>query len=414
VIGQTARVTRVGEWLLAAFRLAAAVVTALVALVLLLALVTGLVLVPVFGVGVPVVAGALGATRALTELHRREAGRVLGVPLAGSYTSQPSWSWRDLLTCLRDQQNGRDAIWLAAHGVAGVVVFWIAYALLAALSGLAVGAGGPFSVLTFPVLVIAAVIWWMVPWTVRGLALLARVLLAPSDAGLARRIEQLTESRAAAVDAQAAELRRIERDLHDGAQARLAALRMTLGLAAQAVRSDPDQAAALLEEARADAGKALAELRDLVRGIHPPVLADRGLVGGLEAAALLCPVPVALDIDLPLRPQAPVESALYFATAEVLANVGTHSGATTARLRVRYASGVLSVVVGDDGRGGADPRRGTGLRGIERRLAAFDGTLRVTSPSGGPTEITMELPCTLPAPVSGPSSPRTTSSSATA
>jgi signal transduction histidine kinase len=247
---------------------------------------------------------------------------------------------------------------------------------------------------------------------VRGFALLVRLLLAP-DATLARRVEQLTESRAAAVDSQAAELRRIERDLHDGAQARLAAVGMALGLAAQAVRSDPDRAAALLDEARADAGKALAELRDLVRGIHPPVLADRGLVGGLEAAALLCPVPVALDIDLPARPQAPVESALYFATAEALANVGRHSGSTRAWLRARYTSGRFTVLVGDDGRGGADPRRGSGLRGIERRLAAFDGALRITSPPGGPTEITMELPCALPLPVSRPSSPRTTSSSAT-
>jgi signal transduction histidine kinase len=120
--------------------------------------------------------------------------------------------------------------------------------------------------------VIAAVVWWTVPWVVRGFALLARVLLAPSDAVLAKRVEQLTESRAATVDAQAAELRRIERDLHDGAQARLAAVGMTLGLAAQALHTDTRRAGELLEEARADAGRALAELRDLVRGIHPPVL----------------------------------------------------------------------------------------------------------------------------------------------
>jgi signal transduction histidine kinase len=399
-------------WLLAAGRLLASIVTALIALVLLLTLFTGFVLVPVLGLGVPVVVGALGVTRVLADLHRREAGRVLRVELVATYSSEPGWGWRDLLACLRDPQNGRDVVWLGAHAVAGTLVFWVLYALLAAISGLAVGANGPFSVLTLPVLVLLAVIWWTVPWAVRGFALLVRLLLAP-DATLARRVEQLTESRAAAVDAQAAELRRIERDLHDGAQARLAAVGMALGLAAQAVRSDPDRAASLLEEARADAGKALAELRDLVRGIHPPVLADRGLVGGLEAASLLCPVPVALDVDLPARPQAPVESAVYFAATEALANVGRHSGATRAWLRARYACGRLTVLVGDDGRGGADPRRGTGLRGIERRLAAFDGTLHVSSPPGGPTEITMELPCTLPPPVSEPSLPRTTSSSAT-
>lgn len=325
--------------------------------------VTGFVLVPVLGLGVPVVAGALGATRVLADLHRQEAGRVLRVELVASYSSEPGWGWRDLLACLRDPQNGRDVVWLGAHAVAGIVVFWVLYALLAAVSSLAIGANGPFSVLTLPVLVLLAVIWW----TVRGFALLVRLLLAP-DTTLVRRVEQLTESRAAAVDAQAAELRRIERDLHDGAQARLAAVGMALGLAAQAVRSDPDRAASLLEEARADAGKALAELRDLVRGIHPPVLADRGLVGGLEAVSLLCPVPVALDFDLPARPQAPVESALYFAATEALTNVGRHSGATRAWLRARDT----------------------------RALAAFDGTLQVSSRPGGPTEITMELPCALP------------------
>jgi signal transduction histidine kinase len=143
-----------------------------------------------------------------------------------------------------------------------------------------------------------------------------------------------------------------------------------------------------------------------VRGIHPPVLADRGLAGGLEAAALLCPVPVVVEVDLPARPQEPVESALYFAAAEALANIGRHSGASRARLTACHDGRVLRVVVADDGHGGADPRRGTGLRGIERRLAAFDGTLHVLSPPGGPTELTMELPCVL-------SSPRTTSSSAT-
>jgi signal transduction histidine kinase len=400
---------RLGAWFVAAARLVEAVGAAAAAVVLLFALLAGLLLVPLFGVGVPVVAGALGATRTLADRQRTTAGRVLGTTLPGWYTSQPGWDWQDLLGCLRDQQNGRDAVWLGAHAFFGFVVAVLGYGVLAALLGLLAGGTGPFALFTLPVLFLLALLWWIVPWAVRGFALLARLLLAPTDAALARRVEQLTESRAATVDAQAAELRRIERDLHDGAQARLAAVGMTLGLAAQFVRSDPDRATALLEEARADAGRALGELRDLVRGIHPPVLADRGLPGGLAAAGLLCPVPVAVSVELPGRAQAPVESAVYFATAEVLANVGRHAQATRAWLRATYAGGVLTVVVGDDGRGGADPRRGTGLRGIERRLAAFDGALRVLSPPGGPTEITMELPCVL----SAPSSPRTTSSSAT-
>jgi len=400
---------RLREWIVAVVRLTCAVGTALVAAVLLLTQLVGLVLVPLFGVGLPIVAGALGAARALADVHRDVAGRVLGAELAIAYRSDPGPTWRELAACLRDPQTGRDMIWLALHAVAGILVSAVAGGLFNALGTMLAAGTGPFAVFTLPVLVLLAIVWWTVPWVVRALALLVRVLLSPGRSTLARRVEQLAESRAAAVDSQAAELRRIERDLHDGAQARLAAVGMTLGLAAQSLRSDPDRAAALIEEARADAGQALAELRDLVRGIHPPVLADRGLAGGLEAAALMCPVPVEISIDLPARPQAPVESALYFAAAEALVNVGRHAHATRAWLRAGYTSGRITVVVGDDGRGGADPRRGTGLRGIERRLAAFDGTVSVRSPPGGPTEITMELPCDLCV----PSSPRTTSSSAT-
>jgi signal transduction histidine kinase len=400
---------RLRDRLLAAVRLTCAVGTALVALVLLLTQLVGLLLVPLFGVGLPVVSGALGATRALADLHRAQAGRVLGAELSVGYRADPGPTWRELAACLRDPQTGRDTVWLALHGFAGILLAALANAVFNALGTVLAGGTGPFAVFTLPVLVLLAIVWWTVPWLVRALALLVRLLLAPAGSTLERRVEQLAESRAATVDAQAAELRRIERDLHDGAQARLAAVGMTLGLAAQTLHTEPERAAALLEEARADAGRALAELRDLVRGIHPPVLADRGLPGALEAAALLCPVPVAVSVDLPARPHPPVESALYFTATEALANVGRHARATRAWLHAAYAPGKITIVVGDDGRGGADPMQGTGLRGIERRLAAFDGTLHVASPPGGPTEITMELPCDLCA----PSSPRTTSSSAT-
>ncbi|MFC4946955.1 sensor histidine kinase [Pseudonocardia sp. GCM10023141] len=376
------------EWLIDAARLVAVALTAPVALLLLLVLVAGVVLLPLFGLGVPVAAGALGAIRALIDL----VGRVLGVELPRRYASDPAWTWSNVLAGLRDPQTARDLVWLVAQGALGFGVLAVAWGLQLVLEGF-ISPEQPFSILTIPVLVILVIIWFVVPWLVQGFALLARTVVAPTAATLEQRVEQLTESRAATVDAQAAELRRIERDLHDGAQARLAAVRMTLGLASQILRTDPDGAAALLTEARDDAGKALAELRDLVRGIHPPVLADRGLAGGLGAAALLCPVPVDVAVELPGRPQAPVESALYFAAAEALANIGKHADATRAWLRAEYIDGVLRVVVGDDGQGGADARGGTGLRGIERRLAAFDGTLRVSSPVGGPTELTMELPC---------------------
>ncbi|GAA2394149.1 hypothetical protein GCM10010404_59350 [Nonomuraea africana] len=221
----------------------------------------------------------------------------------------------------------------------------------------------------------------------RAQARLADLLLRPDP-----RVRELA-------DAQAAELRRIERDLHDGAQARLISIRMTLGLARSA--RDPRE---LIEEAWESAGQALTDLRDLVRGIHPPVLADRGLVGAIQAAALLCPVPVRLDLELDGRPEAPVESALYFAVTEALSNVAKHSGARSAWVRLAHSGGVLRLTVGDDGRGGADPRAGTGLRGISRRLSAFEGTLTVHSPPGGPSELTMELPCALSSPKISPSS----------
>jgi signal transduction histidine kinase len=250
--------------------------------------------------------------------------------------------------------------------------------------------------------------WLITRPLIRGNARIARWLLAPTErARLARRVEQLATSRADTVDAHAAELRRLERDLHDGAQARLVSLGMSLGLAEEIAESDPQEVKALLAEARQSSSLALSELRDLVRGIHPPVLADRGVAGAVQALALDCPLPTEVEVDLPGRLPAPVESAAYFAVAETLANVVKHSRAQSAAVRVRYADGVLSLLVTDDGKGGADPARGSGLRGVERRLAAFDGTLTVTSPLGGPTQIRMRLPCAL-------SSPRTSPSSATA
>jgi signal transduction histidine kinase len=232
--------------------------------------------------------------------------------------------------------------------------------------------------------------------------------LRPTGAeALARRVEHLTTTRADAVDTQAAELRRIERDLHDGAQARLVSVGMSLGLAEELLPHDPRAAAALLAEARRSSGEALRDLRDLVRGIHPPVLAERGLAGAIRALALSVPLHTSVDIDLSGRPPSPVESAVYFAVAEALANVVKHSGASTAWVRLSHADGRLAVQVGDNGRGGARPADGTGLRGIERRLAAFDGTMAVSSPPGGPTVVTLELPCEL-------SSRRTSPSSGTA
>jgi signal transduction histidine kinase len=256
----------------------------------------------------------------------------------------------------------------------------------------------PFALLCF------GLFWRTTPPLMRGYARMTRAFLAPTEkARLANRVVQLTESRAETVDTQAAELRRIERDLHDGAQARLVSLGMSLGLAESLLASDPNAAQELLVEAREATGLALSELRDLVRGIHPPVLADRGLDGAVRALAMASPLPVEVGIDLPGRPPAPVESAVYFAVAETLTNSAKHSGATSAWIRIVHADGRLGVMVGDDGRGGATQPAAGGLHGIERRLAAFDGTLVLASPVGGPTIVTMELPCELSSVKTSPS-----------
>jgi signal transduction histidine kinase len=218
------------------------------------------------------------------------------------------------------------------------------------------------------------------------------------DADLAGRVQRLTETRGHAVDAAAAELRRIERDLHDGAQARLVALGMNLRAVERVLPASPNAALALVAEARETSVRALNELRDLIRGICPPVLADRGLGHAVRALALDTPLPITLEIDLPGRLTAPVESACYFAVAEALANAVKHASARSAQIRIQHADGLLRIQVSDDGIGGADPALGTGLQGVERRLGTFDGILAVNSPPGGPTMIAMEVPCALLSP----------------
>ncbi|WP_371652353.1 MULTISPECIES: sensor histidine kinase [unclassified Streptomyces] len=235
------------------------------------------------------------------------------------------------------------------------------------------------------------------PALIRAHFRLAALSLAPTrEQELALRVERLTETRHDAVDTSAAELRRIERDLHDGAQARLVAMGMSLGTVEALIEKDPAQAKALLAKARESSAEALTELRDLVRGIHPPVLAERGLGDAVRALALRLPVPVEVDVELPAgRAEAPVESAAYFAVSEVLTNAVKHAEADRIWLDLSYASGALRISVTDNGRGGARVGGGSGLSGLERRLGTFDGVLAVSSPVGGPTMVTMEIPCAL-------------------
>ncbi|MDX3539291.1 histidine kinase [Streptomyces sp. MB09-01] len=232
-----------------------------------------------------------------------------------------------------------------------------------------------------------------------------RLLTAPHSTELTRRIEHLTGSRADILDVQAAELRRIERDLHDGAQARLVALGMTLDEATRLLDHDPPAARALLHEVRATSQRALQDLRELVHGVLPPVLADRGLGDAIRSLALDSHLDVHIDTTLPGRLPAPVESAGYFAVAELLANAAKHSGAPEAHIRLSHTDGALHITVTDNGHGGAD-LDGNGLQGVRRRLDPFDGTLVLHSPRGGPTTATLEIPCASP-------SPKTSSSSGT-
>ncbi|MGW5676602.1 sensor histidine kinase [Streptomyces sp. NPDC003860] len=222
---------------------------------------------------------------------------------------------------------------------------------------------------------------------------LARLLIAPREGELDAEVVELARSRVRLVDAFEAERRRIERDLHDGAQQRLVGLTMTLGLAR--LDAPPGRLADQLAKAHEEAGRALAELRELIRGVHPKVLADYGLEAAVTDAAERSPVPVDVDLDLPGRPPQAVESAAYFVVCEALANVAKHSGADRARVRGGHRDGRLFLQVGDDGRGGADAAAGSGLTGLADRVSVLDGRLSLSSPPGGPTLLRVEFPCAL-------------------
>jgi signal transduction histidine kinase len=363
------------------------------------------------GFGVWPASWALGWLRSLADLHRLWAARVMDTPIARPYREEPEGNALTRLQAYRaDPATRRDLGWLAVELSAGLVlaalpagfVFWflvgtgftiqplVEYAPYNhdhgrnAMIGLAVAIISVFGLVVLAKPALRAYTW------------LQHWLLSPAETvRLATRISELTRSRDHAVDTQAAEIRRIERDLHDGAQARLVSLGMSLGLAEQLLAADPDAAQQLLAEAKESTGLALSELRELVRGIHPPILADRGLAGAAEALALNSAIPIELTVNLPGRLPAPVESAMYFALTEVLTNMAKHSNATNAWIRISHESGRLGVMVGDNGRGGASMPEGGGLAGVARRLAGFDGIVMVASPIGGPTIVTMELPCRL-------------------
>ncbi|MDQ1041763.1 signal transduction histidine kinase [Streptomyces sp. V3I8] len=385
----------------------------------------------VVGIGVFTTPWVIGAARANATARRRLAGRWCAVDIAVPYRPLPAdaggvvgqvqrWRW-----LLKDPATWRDLLWMIVDPVAGFVLGMFAAALL--LYGvwgfvLAAGVwrpmrevgywyafvpvGGQLTALAAAVLgagFIAAGLRYD-PLILHVHGLLTRAFLAPGRGrALQMRIEHLKESRADAVDVSAAELRRIERDLHDGAQARLVAMGMSLGTIEHLLRSDPDQAAVLLAQTRKSSAEALDELRQLVRGIHPPVLAERGLGDAVRALALRSPVRTEVGDEVIGRLAAPVEAAAYFSVSEMLTNVAKHARAERIWIDMRCEEGMLRITVTDDGRGGADPAGGSGLAGIERRLGAFDGILALHSPPGGPTTATIELPCEQLAPQINPS-----------
>ncbi|GAA3252900.1 histidine kinase [Dactylosporangium siamense] len=330
-----------------------------------------------------------------------------------SFNARWQWTWHDIA-------SWRDLAWLCvdplvtvgllglpvaavAYGAFGLALPWVWTQVFGADWSAWYGAadGNRTAGLVLGVALVAAglaVTGRLVTVHARWTALLLR---PTREAALRLRVEQLTRSRADAVDAQAAEVRRIERDLHDGAQARLIAVGLTLGAIERLMDTDPAAARKLVAQTRETAEAALRELRDLVRGIHPPVLSERGLADAIRALALdLDDVTANITVTgrLDGRPPAPVESAAYFAVSELIANATRHGGARAVTVGIDHRAGLLRVTVTDDGAGGADPSRGTGLRGIERRLGTFDGTLSLSSPPGGPTVATLELPCVLSSP----------------
>ncbi|MEU4789316.1 sensor histidine kinase [Micromonospora tulbaghiae] len=362
------------------------------------------------GVGLLLVPGMLQAVRSVADRERARLSRW-GQPIPS-----PGPVPAGVRPALRDPVVRRELRWVAVHGTLGSGAGLIALTLpIYAVQDLTFplwyrllppGAGAPGIVwwhiggLGDALVVGLLGVGWLVLTATTGPALARiqarpgrRLLPPPPGVDLSLRVAELTATRAAALDAHAVELRRIERSLHDGTQNRLVAVNVLLGAARRAVRRDPARADEILERAQNAAEQALGELRTVVRGILPPVLGDRGLAGALAGLAADCAVPCRLSVDVDVRCAAAVEATAYFVVAEALTNVVRHSGASAVDVSVRREGDRLLVTVTDDGRGDADETRGSGLTGIRRRVEAYDGRMTLTSPPGGPTRMHVELPC---------------------
>ncbi len=370
------------------------------------------------GVGVFLIPPVVYAVRAVANLQRKLHGAWTGREVPQPYLPLPEGTrfFQVFARLLADRATWRDTAWLLVDCTIGCLL------TLAPLALVVDGVRGLLMPLLYPVLddlwlgdwYVAlpvdnpAVAWiavvlgllhfplvlWAAPHLLKLHAALAAKFLSPSESTvLAQRVQHLTTTRDDAVGHQALELRRIERNLHDGAQARLVAMGMTLDAAAKLAERQPEAAKSLLEEAKASSVKALQELRDLVRGIQPPVLVDRGLADAVRELGMEATLEMETTVDLPGRFAPAVETAAYFTVSEVLNNAMKHSGADSGKIDMHHSAGRLSITVTDYGNGGADPSKGTGLRELERRLAPLDGFLTVLSPLGGPTSVVIEIPC---------------------
>ncbi|WP_095757004.1 sensor histidine kinase [Streptomyces xinghaiensis] len=389
---------------------------------------TGLGLLVTF-LGVPVLAAALAGCRALGAVERGRARMLLDLDVGAPAPVRPEapgmFAWVGAL--LKSGVSWRHLLYAVVHfpwavfGFSVAVSLWTSgWSLLlyplwfpflpdgAGPSGIQLygdGRGTTFYLDTpFEILLTGAaglLVVLATPWVFRGMTMVDRGLVAGllGPSRLAARVSELESGRGTVVDTAAADLRRIERDLHDGAQARLVALAMDLGLAKEKLLEDPQAAAKMVDEAHGEVKTALRELRDLARGIHPAILTDRGLGPALSHLAARCTVPVTVTTDLPHRPAPAIEGIAYFTVSELLQNISKHSGARRATVDIWRAGDRLMLQVSDDGAGGATaamsadgPAPGTGLAGLAERVEAVDGVLAVDSPAGRGTVVTAELP----------------------
>jgi signal transduction histidine kinase len=364
-------------------------------------------------VGLPLLLVIFAILRWNARIERMRTGWALGERVLEAYRPREGNWLRRLRIVAGDPQSWKDLAWLIFVGTVGFCVSVATITMWGTIAGLLVlpawywslpNGGVDFGLFRADTLgeafigvdiglVAVPVAYVLTRWMTEGMLRLSRALLSPSrEAALEARVGELAATRAGAVDAAAAELQRIERDLHDGAQARLVALALDLGMAEERFARDPEGARALVGEAREEAKRALAELRDLARGIRPSLLAERGLGPALTALAARSPIPASVDLNVPESLPHAVENTTWFVVSEALANTGKHSNAQRVLVSVGRVGDRLVVEVVDDGVGGASAE-GSGLRGLRQRVEALDGRLEVVSPAGGPTTIRAELPC---------------------